>query len=111
MLINLTPHQLNIECGNGETISIEPSGQIARVDVEYQPHLDISAGDVSIPTALSVTGAVQDLPDPQDGVIYITALVVAQLVRRADVLSPGPLQRDEQGRVTGCKGLTRHVIT
>ena len=110
MLVNLTPHPLNIECEDGQTITIEPSGQVARVDVDYQPHLYISAGDVSIPTAVSVMGDVQDLPDPENGVIYITALVVAQLVCREDVLSPGPLQRDEQGRVTGCKGLTRHVV-
>ena len=109
MLVNLTPHTLNIQCEDGSIYTLEPCGEEARVDVDFQPYLDISAGDLSIPTALAVTGDLTGLPEPQDGVIYITSLVVAQLVRRDDVLSPGPLQRDEAGRVIGCKGLTRHV--
>ena len=109
MLVNLTPHTLNIECEDGTFIKLEPSGKVARVSVENKPHLTVSAGEVSIPTTLPVFGEVEGLPEPQDGVILITSLLVAARVQRVDVLSPGELIRDTDGNVIGCKGLSRQV--
>ena len=109
MLVNLTPHTLNIECENGEFVKIEPSGEVARVSVENSPHLSVSAGSLSIPTTLPVFGEIESLPEPEDGVIFITSMLVASRAQRVDVLSPGELIRDEDGKPIGCRGLSRHV--
>lgn len=109
MLVNLTPHMLNIACEDGEFFKLEPSGKVARVSVENKPHLDVLAGDVSIPTTLPVFGEIEDLPEPQDGIIYVTSMLVAARAQRVDVLSPGELIRDEGGKPIGCRGLSRHV--
>ena len=118
MLVNLTPHALNIRCEDGTFCELEPSGDIARVAVENKPHLDVAAGNLSIPTTLTVFGEVEGLPAPQDGVIFIASALVAARAAREDVLSPGELIReevfDDEGevidtKIVGCRGLSRHA--
>ena len=51
---------------------------------------------------------VTGLPEPQEGVIYLTSTLVAQAVPdRTDVLVPADLRRDEAGRIIGCGALQR----
>jgi hypothetical protein len=102
-LVNLTPHTLNIHTDNGVE-SIEPSGQVARVDSESTPAEPIG----NIPTFHVEFGEVTDLPEPQEDVVYIVSGMVSDAISRRDVLSPGQLVRDENGRPIGCKGLRRH---
>jgi hypothetical protein len=102
--INLTPHALNIHTSEG-VVNLPPSGEVARVAMTRTP-----AGDVAgIPTATVVYGEVSDLPAPVEGATFIVSGMVAAAVKREDVLSPGPLVRDEAGRPVGCLGLTRSV--
>lgn len=103
-IVNLTPHALRIIGLDGEEIAVEPSGLVARQAVEYRP-----AGDVAgrIPVTEAVYGEVTNLPEPQDGVIYVVSGLVEANVAREDVFAPGELVRDDAGRVIGCKGLKR----
>lgn len=106
MFVNLTPHTLNIHhpCG---VFSLPPSGEVARVatvEVDAAP-----VGHTAIPTVITSYGEVTGLPDPVAGVMLIVSGMVASASPRGDVMSPGPLVRDEGGRPIGCRGLRRSL--
>lgn len=105
MFINLTPHVLNVKKTDGTYLTIAPSGTVARVATSTVtlPPID----GVSVSSVLF--GDVSDLPNPVDGVIYITSMLVAQAAKRADVLSPGSLIRDDSGQPVGCDGLSSSI--
>lgn len=95
---NLTPHAIVLV--NGPTIP--PSGSLARCASS-----SVSAGEhAGVTLSRTSYGAVEGLPEPEAGVIYIvSALVRAAVPGRLDVASPGELVRDAAGVVVGCKGL------
>lgn len=96
--LNLTPHAVVVV--NGPTLP--PSGQVARCSSASVP-----AGEHGgVPLSRVSFGAVEGLPDPEPGVIFVVSgLVRAAVPGRSDVASPGDLVRDEKGAVVGCKGL------
>lgn len=100
-LINLTPHALNIHAG-GKVVTLPPSGEIARVSVEY-----VETGTVAgIPVFSAKYGEVIGLPLPREGFAFVTSGMVQSVVpNRRDVFSPGELVRNEEGQPIGCKGL------
>ena len=103
MLVNLTPHTLNIFSHSGsDSINIEPSGSVARCAV-----LSEDCGEFDgIPLTSTQMGKVEDLPDPIEGTLYVVSMVVRSAVpERTDVASPGTLVRDEAGKPKGCQGL------
>lgn len=103
--INLTPHDVNLILQDESTMTIPASGSIARVGSHVE-----QVGTIGIiPVVKTVFDTVvTDLPDPQDGVIYLTSTLVAQAVQdRTDVLVPADLRRDEAGRIIGCGALQR----
>lgn len=86
-------------------MTIPASGNVARVGSHVE-----QVGTIGIiPVVKTVFDTVvTDLPDPQDGVIYLTSTLVAQAVPdRIDVLVPADLRRDEAGRIIGCGALQR----
>jgi hypothetical protein len=96
MLINLTPHPINLPG------RILPSEGVARVSVALS---DAGAID-GIPLVRGVHGPVTGLPEPQAGTIFVvSALVRAALPQRFDLASPANLTRDTEGRITGCEAL------
>jgi DNA polymerase-3 subunit gamma/tau len=102
-IVNLTPHPLNLRRVDGEVLTVPPSGTVARV-AETREQLGQLAG-------LSVTrasyGAVENLPAPQAGKIYVvSALVLAAVPGRPDVFAPGPAIRDSEGKIVGAEGLS-----
>lgn len=115
MLINLTPHTLNIRKIDGTFLELPPSGDVARLSTATpaaEIHNDYPAGvrnatfidgvQIRTPIVQRVIG----LPDPVEGQAYIVSLVVRQAVpERLDVLSPGDLIRNEAGQPIGCDGL------
>ena len=103
-LINLTPHSLSL-VGEGGTLVVSPSGQLARLAVsrEALPSLDI--GGVILPVCRPTLGEVTGLPLPEEGTICVVSALVAEAARRADVMSPGELMRDAAGVIVGASGL------
>lgn len=100
---NLTPHTINFVSPEGHPImDIEPEGTVARVSVKTE-----TVGKIDgIPVTKSVYGDVVDLPEPEDGTIYIvSALVAGRVPERDDVFIPSESVRDEKGRIIGCKSL------
>ena len=99
--INLTPHALNIH-SNGNVTDIPPSGKIARVSTNYQHSNTVSGINIYN----CVYGDIDGLPDSQNNTIYIVSGVVkAAVPERMDVMSPGELIRDENGKPIGSNGL------
>jgi hypothetical protein len=74
-LVNLTPHEIVIVGADGAVLArIAPSGQVARCT----PTTVEVSGVGGVPVVKTTLGAVEGLPAPQDGVVYITSSLVAQ---------------------------------
>lgn len=100
---NCTPHALNIVNADGKTVTIQPCGIV--------PRCSQNETEVGVIEGITVTkqefGEVVDLPEPQDCVfLVVSRLVASACLDRRDLLIPGPLLRDESGKVIGCKGLS-----
>jgi len=99
-IINLTPHDITI-VRDGGTTTIPKSGDVARVSTTAEV-VGIIDG---IPIYKTVYGDVVGLPEPRPDTFYLVSTLVAQAVKRPDVLSPGELVRGPDGQPIGCKGL------
>ena len=101
---NLTPIVLNIINDYGATINIEPSGEVARC---RQTEKFVGILPNAIPVTKQGFGEVEGLPAPEPNTILVVSRLVAERVKdRTDVYVPGPLVRDEEGRIVGCRGLS-----
>lgn len=58
------------------------------------------------PVTRSISGKtiITDLPEPQEGVTYITSVVVAKAAKRSDVVSPDAIADPETGLTIGAIG-------
>lgn len=103
-LVNLTPHCLNIIAADGSTVYIPPDGnRIARVGSISS----VVATVIGINIYRQTFGKVMDLPDAEDGIIYIVSRMVKDRVPdRDDVVVPGVPFRDTDGKVIGAWGLS-----
>lgn len=100
-LVNLTPHSIVI-ISDGDTVTIPPSGIIARcVESTRQ------AGSINgIPLVRKDFGDVSGIPDQDPDTMYIvSALVRIAFPGRYDLVSPGDLVRDADGKPIGCRNL------
>lgn len=105
---NLTPHTVTVSIGD-ELITFPPSGRVARVatNLESAPALN------GVPTWYQTFGAIVDLPEYTDGVLYVVSGLLVSAASAAgrktdDLLVPGQQIRDEEGRVVGCRGFIRN---
>ncbi|MCI4407531.1 MAG: hypothetical protein JHC26_00430 [Thermofilum sp.] len=108
---NLTPHELVILDENNNVIArIPPSGVVARV----QSREELIGYINGIPIFKTVYGNIENLPDPEPGVVYAVSIVVLTAlkekgIKRTDVISPNTnpsrfgAVRDAQGRIIGVK--------
>ena len=101
--VNLTPHALNIVQADGSVYTLPPSGQVARV-ATTRTVVNL-VDDIEIYE--TQFGEVEGLPERNGQNLFIVSALVAQRANRADVYSPGELVRDGDGKVIGCRGLTR----
>ena len=101
MFVNLTPHAINLVFEGGEKI-VQPEPISARVST-----IEVEDGIIdSIPAFKLSYGAVQDLPDPIEGTVFIVSKMVRDACPdRLDLYYPTRLVRDETGRIVGCSGL------
>lgn len=107
MLINLTPHAINL-MADGETVTLKPSGVVARC-ATTRTQVDVLTVDgVQIPVNQIGFGAVQDLPAPQDGVLFVVSSLVANAAKdRTDLLTVDDAVRDAAGNIVGARALAR----
>jgi len=110
-LVNMTPHEITLVGENGEIVlRIPPSGTVARCREEIEDCGTVTAGPwgPAVRIYRRRLGEIEGLPEPEFRTIYITSALVAHAawaLGRRDVVHPGELVRDEQGRVVGCRGL------
>ena len=114
LLCNLTPHEVNLVCGDASTLTIGPSGYCPRVvmpEVTERPtRIVTEQGDkATVLVADATSGWMRldpPLPAPAPGVrLVVSRLVAAAAPDREDLLVPDKLVRDQFGRVTGCERL------
>ena len=99
-LVNLTPHMINVLHADGSIQNI-PSSGLARC-AEQRIAVD-SVNGINL-YAVSY-GDVSGLPAQVDDTFYIVSMPVRlALPERKDLLSPGELVRDQDGKPVGCKG-------
>lgn len=110
-LINLTPHAINVLAEDKTPhFTLPPSGIVARVSTTRQ-RVDVLYSQQA-PEGIAVFGVrfgeVVGLPAEADDVFYVvSALVKTACPKRADLLSPGELVRNEAGQPIGCVGFDR----
>jgi DNA-directed RNA polymerase subunit RPC12/RpoP len=105
-IVNLTPHDINIECQE----AIKSSG-ICRVS-ETIENAGNFAGIQLIKKSFS---KIENLPERMIGVKYVVSIIVAMAAKepinydeqgeRDDLLLPGEIIRDSDGKIIGCKNL------
>lgn len=102
-LVNLTPHTLNLIAADGSTVDIPTSGNIARVGSISSIVATVNGININKQTF----GKIVDLPDAQDGLVYIVSRMVKDRVPdRDDVVVPGVPFRDTDGKIIGAWGLS-----
>ena len=106
-LVNLTPHAISLHGVDG--VKTLQSEGIARLAVTREPRPDVILLDGTFPVVRPTLGAVTGLPDAREGVIYVVSALVAEAVKRPDVMSPGELIRDAAGVIIGARGLCAYV--
>ncbi|CAB1129540.1 conserved protein of unknown function [Candidatus Hydrogenisulfobacillus filiaventi] len=107
MILNLTPHALQLRKADGSVLTLPPSGRIARVAAQ-----DVVEGEIEglLLHRMTLGQEITDLPAPEPGVVYVASLLAAQAavaMGRSDVFAPGPAIRDADGRIVGADGLSR----
>jgi len=97
-IINLTPHAI-VET---ETkITYPPSGLVARVSSKSK-QMEFTINDA--PLFRTTYGEIEDLPDEVTGTVYLVSGIVLAATERKDLVAPGELVRDADGKPIGCKG-------
>lgn len=113
-LVNLTPHDVNYYVDGNQAFTVPNSGL---------PAIRLPEENVNVHTkyGMEFTSKVyteaQNLPNKQDGVLYIVSKMVLDAVNRNDFIAPDTgdgAVRDVDGTVTGRKGnilgTTRWVV-
>lgn len=107
-IINLTPHDIVIVCGDKKVVLERATGEIPRCSVNRREVEKVEINGLEIPITQVEFGEVENLPEPKDNVFYIVSRAIAEaLPNRTDLLIPDDTIRDEQGRIVGCKSLCR----
>lgn len=102
-MINLTPHVINVRRADGSELAFAPTAPAARVATSQ---VEVSEVD-GIPVRRNTFGQVENLPEPQEGTVYIVSLVVLQAVAgRRDVVAPdsGATAIRENGQIKAVTG-------
>ena len=100
---NCTSLVLNIIKQGGEILDLPPCGIVPRCSQSEECVLVIN--DIAL--TRQTFGEVVDLPEPEkDVMLVVSRLVASACPDRSDLLVPGPLVRDSEGKVIGCKGLS-----
>lgn len=95
-IVNCTPHEVKLN--NGESFPV--SGNVARVMAGFE---EVENGFFK-----AVYGQVINLPDEQDGTMYIVSSIVANATDRMDVIVPATGHpdciRNEKGQIVSVPG-------
>lgn len=101
-IINLTPHALNFLDAENRVILSVPSSGVARAAQRRETIGTVDVDGVTLPVTRSAFGAVEGLPAPEAGTIYVVSAITAQAVpEREDVFVVEDDLLDENGCIIG----------
>lgn len=107
MIINKTPHPINLVTAEGKAVTTFPKclpEELIRLAVTTVAAEEIEG----VSTSVTVFGEPTGLPDFAEGTYYIVSqLVKAALPSRSDLLVPAEVLRNESGAIIGCQSLGR----
>lgn len=85
MIINLCgDHLVRVQREDGRILELEYVGTCARVNYKQK-----RVGEVDgVPIYVNYGGKISGLPEPQEGVVYVTSRLLASEARRIDVCCP-----------------------
>lgn len=109
-VVNLTQHPVLLLDNDRPDlyVQLDPQGRTARVNSEMRTDEWIEVDGVKVPIISFHNREVQNIPDPEEDVLYVTSGLVAALADRPDVVSPARLVRDPIFRNTrGARALLR----
>ncbi len=107
-IVNKTPHPINIFL-DGEEMEIQPEGEPIRLKQEVVEKGEIEMEGKKIRITAMKYGEVMNLPEKQEGVIYIVSPLVCQaLPDRGDLYIVNETVRNEKGFIIGCKSLAQN---
>lgn len=108
VLINLTPHPVNVFDADRVVGSWPPAGPFARRAEIWSPAGSLITDQGSLPlTDVSYGSDVLELPEPVTGTAYVVSRVLADAVPREDLYFPADEVRDHAGQIIGCRTLAR----
>ena len=103
-MINLTPHAINFLDKNNNLAACIPSSGIARATQKRVPIGTINGITVN----KTEYGAVEGLPEPEYGTIYIVSVLTAQAAPyRSDLYCVDDTLRSDQGQIIDCRALAQ----
>lgn len=108
MIINLTPHDVNIYIDEDTMLVLPKCEYPARCTTS-----NVYLGEIDgVPIYHVVYEDVINLPDPMLGTIYVVSAIVAQAVKnRDDVFAPdtgATALRNSNGQIHAVRGLLKH---
>ncbi len=115
-LINLTPHPIVLVPADGEPVTLEPSGMVARVSTVPGDVWEGAQEAFHSPVPIlspDEWGDVYDLPDREEGVLYVVSAIVGSALagsERDDLVMPGTAPaddpvRNDKGHIVGVRVL------
>lgn len=109
-IINLTPHAISVALVDSEEIVTvyQPSGVVARCAVSNEVAETVN----NIPVSITKFGDITDLPEPEEGTIYLVSTPTAQAAKRKDVVAPNTGKdaiRNAAGQIIAVRGFQRFV--
>lgn len=105
-IINLTPHAVNLITRGQSTFTFEPSGTVARCAAIDEKKDPIEYAGTQINVVHTTFGQVENLPEPEEGTIYlVSSLVKSAAADRNDLAVPSGFVRDDHGNIVGCTAL------
>lgn len=115
--VNLTPHPVVLSNGalriTFEKQAGTPVARVKEVIEERNIEHEVAPGmKITLPINNVKRVEVHNLPEPTPGVMYIVSSMVAQHVKREDVIAPitdATCERDALGRVVSVKGFQSFV--
>jgi len=96
---NYTPHDVVVI--QGENRIVFKSDGIIRLSMRSE----LSGIINGIPLTKTEFGEPEGLPKQEEGVYLIVSQIVQSAVKRADLLVPSDIVRDDKGNIIGCKSL------
>lgn len=104
ILVNLTPHPINVYDSENNLIKVFESEGVVRVSEKIIPLYKEVDG---CPLVVKSYGSVMGLPEPRPGVYFIVSTIVTQSeAHRKDLVVPSEPVRDDKGVMIGCRSFS-----